>query len=433
MAPSGTGPFRITKHVPNQYVEMSRFEGYWNPSRIPRLDSLMVYPIPEATTRLAALRSGQVVWIEVPPPDAIPSLKAAGFQISLWPYPHTYPYVLKCTPDLPFADRRVRQAMSYAIDREGMCRMLNGTAKAAGGFYPEYSPLFGKPQNRYGFDPERAKALLTDAGYGPDRHVKAKIMISTSGSGQMVPIPMNELLQQNFQAVGIDITFDVVEWGAMIVAMRSAPDAPQSHGVDGVNNSLGYADPSTIFRYFCSDALTDQPELGSFQHAGDRRSAAPGHADVRRGAADRTHRPGARAGRRRGAVAVHCARPQYARDVAKGARIPAGAILVAGLYPHYDGEPGLAGSPRRQRLPLRYEGTGIRDTPVARPATIGSPIGFDRTHPATVANFVGKIERHPIADLRTLRQARARTVRRRNLHRAEMHQIVAAHVRDEGI
>jgi peptide/nickel transport system substrate-binding protein len=255
-APSGTGPFRITKHVPNQYVEMSRFEGYWNPSRIPKLDSLVVYPMPEATTRLAALRSGQVDWIEVPPPDAIPSLKAAGFQISLWPYPHTYPYVLKCTPDSPFADRRVRQAINYAIDREGMCRMLNGTAKPAGGFYPEDSPLFGKPENRYDFDPERAKALLKAAGYGPDRHVKAKIMISTSGSGQMVPIPMNELLQQNFQAVGIDIGFDVVEWGTMIVAMRSAPDAPQSHGVDGVNNSLGYVDPSTMFRYFCSDAFS---------------------------------------------------------------------------------------------------------------------------------------------------------------------------------
>ena len=178
-APSGPGPFRITKHVPNQCVEMSRFEGYWNSSRIPKLDSVVVYPMTEATTRPAALRSGQVDRIEVLPPDAIPSLKAAGFQISLWPYPHTYPYVLKCTPDSPFADRRVRQAINYAIDREGMCRMLNGTAKPAGGFYPEDSPLFGKPETRYDFDPERAKALLKAAGYGPDRHVKAKIMIST--------------------------------------------------------------------------------------------------------------------------------------------------------------------------------------------------------------------------------------------------------------
>jgi peptide/nickel transport system substrate-binding protein len=80
---SGTGPFRITKVVPGQSVEMSRNEGYWDKDRIPKLAKLIVIPMPEATTRLAALRSGQVDWIEVPPPDAIPSLKGVGFQISL--------------------------------------------------------------------------------------------------------------------------------------------------------------------------------------------------------------------------------------------------------------------------------------------------------------------------------------------------------------
>ena len=75
--PSGTGPFKITKVVPGQYAEMSRNEEYWDKTRIPKLDKLVVYPMPESTTRVAALRSGQVDWIEVPPPDAIPSLRKA--------------------------------------------------------------------------------------------------------------------------------------------------------------------------------------------------------------------------------------------------------------------------------------------------------------------------------------------------------------------
>src|SRR4029077_15867128 len=94
--PAGTGPFQITRVVPGQYAEMTRNENYWNKDRIPKLERIVVYPMPEATTRMAALRSGQVNWIEVPPPDAIPSLRDAGFAISLWPYPHTYPYVLNC-------------------------------------------------------------------------------------------------------------------------------------------------------------------------------------------------------------------------------------------------------------------------------------------------------------------------------------------------
>ena len=86
--------------------------------------------------------------------------------------------------------------------------------------------------------------------------MKAKIMISTSGSGQMMPIPMNEFMQQNFKAVGMDIDFDVVEWGTMLVAIRNAPTAPQSHGVDGVNISLSFTDPSSMFRYYAIDSFS---------------------------------------------------------------------------------------------------------------------------------------------------------------------------------
>jgi ABC-type transport system substrate-binding protein len=206
--------------------------------------------MPEATTRLAALRSGQVDWIEVPPPDAIPSLRAAGFQVSLWPYPHTYPYFYNCEANSPFHDVRVRQALNYGIDRDGLCQLINGTARPAIGFYPPEDPIFGKPKNHYGYDPDRAKGLLQQAGYGAAKRLKAKIMISTSGSGQMVPIPMNEFLQQNLANIGVDLTFDVVEWGTMLVAFRAAPDAPQSHGDDAVNISLGYTDPGTMARFF---------------------------------------------------------------------------------------------------------------------------------------------------------------------------------------
>ena len=80
--PAGTGPFKITNVVPGQYAEMARNEAYWDKERIPKIDKMIVYPMPEATTRVAALRSGQVDWIEVPAPDSLPSLKQAGFQSS---------------------------------------------------------------------------------------------------------------------------------------------------------------------------------------------------------------------------------------------------------------------------------------------------------------------------------------------------------------
>jgi ABC-type transport system substrate-binding protein len=255
-APAGTGPFKITKVVSGQSVEMSRNEGYWDKARIPKLAKMVLIPMPEATTRLAALRAGQVDWIEVPPPDAIPSLKEAGFQISLWPYPHTWPYILNVGEGSVFRDKRLRQALNYAIDRDALVKFLNGAARPSVGLYPPDNPYFGQPTERYAYDPDRAKALLKEAGYGPDRPVKARVMISTSGSGQMLPLPMNEIIQQQVKPIGFDLDFDVVDWGTMLVVKRSAPSAPVAHGVDALNNSLGFSDPASMFRYFSKTSMS---------------------------------------------------------------------------------------------------------------------------------------------------------------------------------
>jgi ABC-type transport system substrate-binding protein len=249
-APVGTGPFRVTKIVPHQSMEMVRNADYWDKDRIPKIERMIVYPMPEPTTRLAALRSGQLDWIEVPPPDAIPSLKAAGFQVVLKPYPHTWPWLLSEADGSPLKDKRVRQALNYAIDRQGLVDLLNGTARPAVGLYPPENPAFGHPSEHYGYDPDKAKALLKAAGYGPGHPAKVKVMITPAGSGQMLPLPMNEFIGENLKAVGVDTDFDVVDWGTMLVAVRNQLDAPMTHGDQAMNISLGFSDPSQIYRMF---------------------------------------------------------------------------------------------------------------------------------------------------------------------------------------
>ena len=250
-APAGTGPFKITEVKPRVSVELSRNTSYWDKNRIPKLDKMVLTPMPEPTTRLAALRSGQVDWIEVPPPDAVPSLKQAGFEVVTGVYPHVWPWVFNLDKaDSPWKDVRVRQAANYCVDRDGMVKLLNGLAYPSVGFYTKTNPLFGKPKNAYTFDPPKAKALLKEAGFGPDKPVKAKIMISTSGSGQMLPLPMNEFLQQSMKQCGFDVTFEVVEWGAMLVAFRNPPSGQQSLGSDAMNISLVSSDVSRMAAVF---------------------------------------------------------------------------------------------------------------------------------------------------------------------------------------
>ena len=67
----------------------------------------------------------------------------------------------------------------------------------------------------------------------------------------MLPIPMDEFMQENFKAVGMDIDFDVVEWGAMLVAIR-APDRSAGAWRRRGEYQFKLSDPSSMFRYYAS-------------------------------------------------------------------------------------------------------------------------------------------------------------------------------------
>jgi peptide/nickel transport system substrate-binding protein len=251
---AGTGPFRLAKVVPREFAELARFDGYWDQGRKAKLDGVRLLPIPDASSRMAALRAGQVDWIEVPPPDGIPSLKAAGFNIVTNSYPHDWPWLYNIgAAKSPFKDVRVRQALNYCVDRDGLVTLLNGTAEPSVGWLKPKDPGFGDPVNRYGFDPAKGKALLAEAGYTAARPLAFKVMISTAGSGQMLPLPMNEYLQDNLkQACGVNVEFDAVEWQVLIDAVRLTPDSPGLRGVMALNVSSPSSDAGIMARYFSS-------------------------------------------------------------------------------------------------------------------------------------------------------------------------------------
>jgi peptide/nickel transport system substrate-binding protein len=251
---AGTGPFRITRIVPRQEADLARWDQYWNAAGMAKVDNVVLMPIPEANTRLAALRSGQVDWIEVPPADGIESLKAAGYAITTGSYPHVWPWFYNIgATNSPFKDVRVRQALNYCIDRDGLVGLLNGTAEPSVGWLKTSDPNFGNPVNHYKFDAAKGKALLAEAGYTPAKPLSFKVMISNSGSGQMLPLPMNEFLQQNLkEACGVDVEFDVSEWQVLLTAGRATPDSPSLQGAMALNISSPSSDPGVMARYFSS-------------------------------------------------------------------------------------------------------------------------------------------------------------------------------------
>ena len=129
-------------------------------------------------------------------------------------------------------------------------------------------------------------------------------MISTSGSGQMLPLPMNEFIQQTMKQCGFDITFEVVEWGAMLVAFRNPPTAQQALGSEAINISLVSSDVSRMSAWFLgSNFPPNGANWGQLEERGVRRRparASSGRPTPRRSRSRRAARTSSSSTTRRG-------------------------------------------------------------------------------------------------------------------------------------
>lgn len=246
--PSGTGPYKFDKAVPHQRMEMVPNKEYWDKDRVPKQDRLVLIPMPEASTRTAALLSGQVNWIEAPSPDAIDRLKSSGMQIVTKVYPHNWSYQLNFVKG-PFTDKRVRQAANYALNREDMKDLLNGLMLEQYATVPPSTAYYGNPV-LYKYDPAKAKALLKEAGCVP---CKVTFAISTSGSGQMQPLPMNELVKSQLDAAGFQVTLQSMDWNALLQVGRGGVDVTPD--MSAINISRSGQDPfNALIRHVWTNA-----------------------------------------------------------------------------------------------------------------------------------------------------------------------------------
>ncbi len=261
LKPSGTGPYKFDKMVPHQRMEFVPNTDYWDKARVPKQDRLVLVPMPEASTRTAALLTGQVDWIEAPSPDAVERLKSAGMKVVTRVYPHNWSYQLNFVKG-PFTDKRVRQAANYALNREDMKDLLNGLMLEQYATLTPSTAYYGKPV-LYKYDLAKAKALLKEAGCVP---CKVNFAISTSGSGQMQPLPMNELVKSQLDAAGFEVTLNSMDWNALLQIGRGGVDA--SPDISAINISRATQDPfNALIRHVWTGAWA--PKGANWGHHGN--------------------------------------------------------------------------------------------------------------------------------------------------------------------
>ncbi len=241
---SGTGPWKMTRFVPRERLELAKNDAYWDKARVPHVDKMVLLPIPEANARTAALLSGQVDWIEAPAPDLVESLKGAGYKIVTNAYPHNWTWHLSRVEGSPWNDIRVRKAANLCIDRDGMKDgLLGGLMAPATGTVEPGHPWRGNPTFQIKYDLKAAQALMKEAGYGPTKKLTVKTQTSASGSGQMLPLPMNEYIQQALAECYFDVQLDVIEWNTLFTNWRRGAKDPTANGSNAINVTYAAMDP----------------------------------------------------------------------------------------------------------------------------------------------------------------------------------------------
>ncbi|MBN8493308.1 MAG: ABC transporter substrate-binding protein [Burkholderiales bacterium] len=240
---SGSGPFKMARFVPRERLEMVANKAYWDPKRTPKIDRVVLLPMPEANARTAALLSGQVDWIEAPSPDAMGSIQQRGNKIYFNQQPHVWPWQLSFAEGSPWLDKRVRHAANLCVDRLGLMKLLGGMMAVPKGTVPPGHPWWGNPKFDIRYDVPAAQKLMTEAGHSAAKPLKVKVQISASGSGQMQPLPMNEFVQQSLKQCYFDVQFDVIEWNTLFTNWRKGAKDPSANGANATNVSFAAMDP----------------------------------------------------------------------------------------------------------------------------------------------------------------------------------------------
>ena len=197
--PVGTGPFKVESFNPN-VIEFSAFEGSW---RRPKVDRLAMISILDTASRAQAVQSGSAdIAMSIGPTEVRAIERAGGYAVnrgaaSVWSINFILDY-----PDSPFKDRRVRQAVNYAVDRETLTQtILDGVAIPANqpgspvcfGYNPDLPPI--------PFDPPAARKLLAEAGY-PDGF---KFVVQGTLGSNAAASDVFQVIAQDLAKIGVEM------------------------------------------------------------------------------------------------------------------------------------------------------------------------------------------------------------------------------------
>jgi peptide/nickel transport system substrate-binding protein len=228
--PVGTGPFKFEEWRTNDRISVVRNDDYWGPK--PYLDRIVFRVIPEESARMIALRTGEVDMVLVPAPAQLPAFRrdpnftvaeATGLRVVFIGMNLTRP---------PLSDVRVRRALVMAANRKAILEnILEGAASPADSILAP--GVFGYKamglDTLYPYNPERARALLQEAGFrpGPDGIMQREgiplVLTLISARGRYFKdAEISEAYQAQLRQIGVRLEISFLEWATVFTTVRAA-------------------------------------------------------------------------------------------------------------------------------------------------------------------------------------------------------------------
>ncbi|MFI5177035.1 MAG: ABC transporter substrate-binding protein [Vicinamibacterales bacterium] len=216
--PVGSGPYRLSEFVPDDHVSLNAFTDYY--AGPPANAGLDFRTVPDETMRGLELRKGSVdLVVNDLSPDLVEGLREEG-RLAVVTSPGTdYAYVGLNLRDPALQDRRVREAIGYAIDQRAIVTYLRrGLAQPATGIVPPMSWAYAPDVFRFARDPDKARALLDEAGYpdpdgpGPAPRLHLTLKTSTDERYRL----QAAVIQQNLGDVGIAVDVRSSEFATLM-------------------------------------------------------------------------------------------------------------------------------------------------------------------------------------------------------------------------
>jgi peptide/nickel transport system substrate-binding protein len=197
----GTGPFQVEEWVQGDHLTFTRNPNYWQTGK-PYLDQVILQIQPDQQAGLVAFEAGAVDWmIGISGQDAVRLRSNPVYQVLLTGGGGNYYYVGIDTSVPALADKRVRQAFSYALNRARIVESaLAGLARPACTVWPPQSLAYDAAQDQtYAYDPGKARQLLDTAGWDPTVAVPIRV-----ASELQVTVAMAQIFQADLASIGVN-------------------------------------------------------------------------------------------------------------------------------------------------------------------------------------------------------------------------------------